>query len=126
MILMKRTDKRDPYPPPPTLEELRWHAEGHAGIGPSNEDFVIDYLGAPQGLWNLAATAVFLGDFKANNHLGNAAEELITAGFRSHLASLRKIYKNSLRYQQDMLAKADDNSKAARSRRRLTVRSILI
>ncbi|KAF8572613.1 hypothetical protein K439DRAFT_1625655, partial [Ramaria rubella] len=76
---LMKCGKKDPLPPPPSAQEIEWHSNRENGVGPSRDDFIINYLGSPGSYWNAAVTEIFVQDFLLSEwHIVTTDKQKIT------------------------------------------------
>ena len=105
---MKRTGPNDPYPPPPSEEELVWFEQGKHE-GPVLDNLRLCVTGHHvHSQWNLHAARIFAKDFVTWKYAVTLDVELVEGAFLSHVAgSLVQQYK-------DILNPPDEETQAKR------------
>ena len=122
MKLMGKPPKDNPLKPPPSLEELENFDDTDPNSGPTVDDFCINYHGGAKDRWNIAATNIFVEDFLRSTWGATYSnEKKVEKAFQSHLRSLKKKYKNWLRFKDDECKELKHVSLTARTQRRRRV-----
>ncbi|EIW83738.1 hypothetical protein CONPUDRAFT_70696 [Coniophora puteana RWD-64-598 SS2] len=108
LTLLGRHSKSDPFPDPPTQQELTVF-EKFKRNGPSATNFRVELPGQPLSTWNREAAAVFADDFITKEMFECKEVEDVKKAFTAHFVTLRSQFLSLQEENEEV-----DESKAQR------------
>jgi hypothetical protein len=123
MVMTGREDEDEPYPPPPSREDVAKFEAGEADSGPSIENFIVDLAAGVSSPWNKKIISIYVKHFiqDSSNECTAENKDVIKKKITGHIKYLIKLFRNELK----AAAGSDDWEKrlaiAASNRRRLQV-----
>ena len=113
-------DANTKLPSPPTRADIIAF-EQHDAVGPTREDFAVDYLGPVKSKWNCTAARVFRESFAASSLYPAFASLDVENGFLTYLEGT---LRNRYRRQIGDVDSEDDATRCAKSSRNSRLRTV--